>query len=368
MIKVSKHYFIGKDIKNHQMKILITGTAGFIGYHLAKNLLESGNEVIGLDSINDYYDVNLKYARLAETGLVKEDIQYGKLIQSNIYDQYKFVKLKLEDREGIDKIMDSRDIDYVCHLAAQAGVRYSLQNPYAYIESNINGFLNIIEASKRNKINHFVYASSSSVYGLNTKMPFKTSNTVDHPVSLYAATKKSNELIAHSYSHIFKLPTTGLRFFTVYGPWGRPDMALFLFTKAITEGKAIDVYNMGDMKRDFTYIDDIIKGVVHIINKTPQGNPQWNSDIPDPSSSSAPYKIYNIGNSSPVQLIEFIQAIEDITGKKAKKNYLPMQKGDIPATYADVEDLVKDFNYKPGTSIKEGVSKFIDWYKTFYMS
>lgn len=350
------------------MKILITGTAGFIGFHLAEKLLELGNEVIGLDCINDYYDVNLKYARLAKTGIEKKDIEYGRLVQSKTYDRYQFIKLKLEDREAIDKLLDSQCFDHVCHLAAQAGVRYSLQNPYAYIDSNINGFLNIIEASKRNKIKHFVYASSSSVYGLNTNMPFSTANNVDHPISLYAATKKSTELIAHTYSHIHKLPTTGLRFFTVYGPWGRPDMALFLFTKAIAEGKSIDVYNMGNMKRDFTYIDDITNGVIHVINKPAETNPDWNPEKPDPSCSSAPYKIYNIGNSSPVLLMEFIDAIEEFMGKKAQKNYLPMQKGDIPATFADVDDLVKNFNYKPNTSIKEGVSKFIEWYKSFYLS
>ena len=348
------------------MKILITGTAGFIGFHLAKKLLEQGNEVIGLDIINDYYDVNLKYARLLETGIKKEDIEYGKLIKSETFNKYHFIKIRLEDREEIDKLFDTQNFDYVCHLAAQAGVRYSLKNPYAYIDSNINGFLNVIEASKRNKVKHFVYASSSSVYGLNKDMPFSTSSNVDHPISLYAATKKSTELIAHTYSHIHRIPTTGLRFFTVYGPWGRPDMALFLFTKAIVKDKPIDVYNMGNMQRDFTYIDDIIEGVIHVINKPAKENPDWTGENPDQASSSAPYKLYNIGNSSPVMLAEFIDAIEDSLEKKAVKNLLPMQKGDIPATFADVEDLVKNFDYKPNTSIQNGVAKFIEWYKIFY--
>lgn len=346
--------------------ILITGTAGFIGYHLTKQLLKQGAKVTGLDMINDYYDVNLKYARLQETGINKDEIEYAKLVKSKTYDNYQFIKLKLEDRAEIDKLFKEQKFDYVCHLAAQAGVRYSIENPYVYISSNINGFLNVIEASKQHKVKHFTYASSSSVYGLNEEMPFSTSHNVDHPVSLYAATKKSDELIAHSYSHLFKLPTTGLRFFTVYGPWGRPDMALFLFTKAILENKAINVYNMGNMQRDFTYIDDIVDGITHVIDKIPVGNPEWTGKNPDPASSSAPYKLYNIGNSNPVKLMDFIEAIENTLGQKAEKNYLPMQKGDVPATYADVDGLIQNFNYKPNTSVKDGVAKFIEWYKLYY--
>ncbi len=348
------------------MKILVTGTAGFIGFHLANLLAKRGDEVVGFDNINDYYDVNLKYARLYESGFEKEKIEYGKKIVSKKYPNYKFIKLNLEDREGLFKLFKEEKFDKVCNLAAQAGVRYSLTNPYAYVDSNIVGFVNLLECCRHNDIKHLAYASSSSVYGLNESQPFSTHDNVDHPISLYAASKKSNELMAHTYSHLFNIPTTGLRFFTVYGPWGRPDMALFLFTKAILEDRAIDVFNNGDMQRDFTYIDDIVEGVVRVIDNPPKGNPNWSGKNPDPSSSKACYKIYNIGNNAPVGLMEFIEAIEEKLGKKAKKNFLPMQPGDVKSTYADVSDLIEDLGYKPSTPIKEGISKFIDWYIDYY--
>jgi UDP-glucuronate 4-epimerase len=348
------------------MKILITGTAGFIGFHLAQRLIARGDEVVGIDSINTYYDVNLKYSRLQVAGIKKEKIEYGKLIQSDLYPNYSFVKLNLEDREGIYKIFEEQKFNRVCNLAAQAGVRYSLQNPMAYADSNIVGFINILEACRHNSIEHLAYASSSSVYGLNETMPFSTSHNVDHPISLYAASKKSNELMAHTYSYLFNIPTTGLRFFTVYGPWGRPDMALFLFTKAITEGKPIDVYNNGHMQRDFTYIDDIIEGVVRVIDNPPKSNAEWTGSKPDPSSSVATYKIYNIGNSSPVKLMDFIEAIEKALGSKAEKNFLPIQAGDVPSTWADVEDLWAKLNFRPATTIEQGVSRFVAWYREYY--
>ncbi|MDP4226803.1 MAG: NAD-dependent epimerase [Bacteroidota bacterium] len=348
------------------MKILITGTAGFIGFHLAKRLISNGYEVVGLDSINDYYDLRLKYGRLKLTGIAKEEVEYGKLLQSSKYHNYKFIQLKLEDREKLFELFENERFDKVCNLAAQAGVRYSLTNPYAYIESNIIGFSNILEACRHNQVKHLAYASSSSVYGLNQKMPFSTSDNVDHPVSLYAASKKSNELMAHAYSHLFGLPTTGLRFFTVYGPWGRPDMALFIFTKAILEGKPIDVFNEGRMERDFTYIDDIVEGVARVIDHTPVANKNWERLNPDPSTSSAPYKIYNIGNSHPVKLMEFIETLENVLGRKSLKNLLPLQAGDVEKTWANVDDLISDLNYKPATSVKEGVTKFVQWYKEFY--
>jgi UDP-glucuronate 4-epimerase len=344
------------------MKILVTGTAGFIGFYVAKALLERGDEVWGLDNINDYYDSSLKYARLNETGIQKEQIENGKIVSSNRYKNYKFIKISLEDRSGLEKIFKTENFNYVCHLAAQAGVRYSLTNPYAYLDSNLVGFINIIELAKQYKVKHFVYASSSSVYGLNQKMPFSTSDNVDHPISLYAATKKSNELMAHAYSHLYQLPVTGLRFFTVYGPWGRPDMAYYKFTKAIKEKKPIEVYNNGQMERDFTFIDDIVEGVIRVINSPPQGDKQWSALKPDPSSSPAPYKIYNIGNNSPVRLIDFIEELENLLGQKAIKKMLPIQPGDVVATYADINDLEKDFSYKPKTSIKEGLKKFVAWY------
>ena len=348
------------------MKILITGTAGFIGFHLARKLIARGDEVVGLDSLNDYYDVNVKYGRLKETGIDHTKVEYNKPLQSMTCPNYRFVKLKLEDKANLDVLFASERFDRVCNLAAQAGVRYSLINPQAYVDSNIVGFVNILEACRHTEVKHLAYASSSSVYGLNESMPFSTSDNIDHPVSLYAASKKSNELMSHTYSHLFGLPTTGLRFFTVYGPWGRPDMALFLFTKAILEDRAIDVFNYGKMKRDFTYVDDIAEGVMRVIDNPPKGNSQWSGESPDPSSSKAPYKIYNIGNSSPVQLMDFIEAIEKKLGKKAKRNMLPLQPGDVPATWADVSDLVRDMDYKPDTSIEDGISKFIDWYREFY--
>lgn len=350
------------------MKILVTGTAGFIGFHLTKRLLERGDEVVGLDCINDYYDVNLKYSRLELTGITKDEIEYGKFVQSSKFKNYKFIKLKLEDREAILELFQKEKFDKVCNLAAQAGVRYSIENPFTYIDSNIVGFINILEGCRHSSIQHLVYASSSSVYGLNETMPFSTHHNVDHPISLYAASKKSNELMAHTYSYLYSLPTTGLRFFTVYGPWGRPDMALFLFTKAILEGKPIDVYNNGNMQRDFTYVDDIVEGIVRVIDNSAVGDKNWKGTNPDPSSSKAPYKIYNIGNSNPVKLLDFIDAIEESLGLKAIKNFLPLQNGDVPATYADVDDLVKNLGYKPSTKVREGINRFIDWYRGNYIN
>lgn len=348
------------------MRILITGTAGFIGYHLAKQLIARGNEVVGLDSINDYYDVQLKYDRLAETGIPQNEIEYNRLVQSKSHSNYRFIQLNLEDQEAVAKLFEAERFDKVCHLAAQAGVRYSLVNPHAYVNSNIVGFVNVLEGCRHSQVQHLVYASSSSVYGLNEKMPFSTSDNIDHPISLYAATKKSNELMAHSYSHLFNLPTTGLRFFTVYGPWGRPDMALFLFTKAILENKAINIFNHGNMQRDFTYIDDIIEGVVRVIDNPPKGNPNWSAMNPDPSTAKSPYKVYNIGNSSPIALMDFIRAIEENLGMEAKKNFMEMQPGDVPMNWADVKDLVEDLDYQPKTSVEYGIGKFIDWYKEYY--
>ena len=348
------------------MKILITGTAGFIGSFLAKRLLARGDEVVGLDCINDYYDVRIKYGRLAEAGIAQDSIVENCLTQSSKYPNYRFIQLKLEERESLFKLFENEKFDKVCNLAAQAGVRYSLVNPYAYVESNIVGFVNILEACRQFGIKHLAYASSSSVYGLNEKMPFSTSDNVDHPISLYAASKKSNELMAHTYSYLFNLPTTGLRFFTVYGPWGRPDMALFLFTKAILEGRAIDVFNHGQMLRDFTYIDDIVEGVVRVIDHNAESDSKWSGKAPNPHSSKAPYKIYNIGNNNPVKLMDFIEAIEKELGIVAKKNMLPLQPGDVPATYANVEDLVSDLGYKPNTSIQSGIKNFVAWYREFY--
>lgn len=348
------------------MRILVTGTAGFIGFHLAQRLIARGDEVVGIDSINSYYDVNLKYSRLLETGIPKEKIEYNKIIQSEKHPNYKFVKLNLEDREGVNKLFAEHKFQRVCNLAAQAGVRYSLENPMAYVDSNIVGFINILEACRHNDIEHLAYASSSSVYGLNETMPFATSHNVDHPISLYAASKKSNELMAHTYSYLFALPTTGLRFFTVYGPWGRPDMALFLFTKAILEGKPIDVFNNGNMQRDFTYIDDIIEGVMRVIDNPPIPDSTWSGVKPNPSGSVAPYKIFNIGNSNPMKLMDFIDAIEGELGRKAQKIFLPLQAGDVPSTWADVDDLWGMLGFKPSTSVTQGVSRFIAWYKKYY--
>lgn len=348
------------------MKYLVTGTAGFIGSFTAERLLKRGDEVIGLDSINDYYDVNLKNDRLKKAGIEPLTLEYGKAIRSAMYDNYSFIKMNLEDRSGIEDLFKSERPDMVCHLAAQAGVRYSITNPHAYIESNILGFQNMLEACRNSKIRHLVYASSSSVYGLNENYPFSTHDNVDHPISLYAATKKANELMAHTYSHLYGIPTTGLRFFTVYGPWGRPDMALFIFTRAIIEERPIEVFNNGNMKRDFTYVDDIVTGVIKVMDRPPKGNPGWRGKDPDPSSSISPYRIYNIGNNSPVNLMDFIDAIEKSIGKKAVKRFLPMQPGDVPATWADVNDLVKELGYAPGIDIREGVKRFVEWYREYY--
>jgi len=353
------------------MKILITGTAGFIGSHLAIKLLDRGDEVVGLDNINDYYDQNVKYGRLQRGGIIEnlddgKSIEYNKLLISTKNKNYKFIKLNLEDKENMDKLFENEKFDTVINLAAQAGVRYSLTNPLAYVQSNILGFVNLLEACRHNNIKNLSYASSSSVYGLNEAQPFSTSSNVDHPMSLYAASKKSNELMAHTYSHLYNIPTTGLRFFTVYGPWGRPDMALYLFTKAIIEGKPIDVFNHGNMQRDFTYIDDIVEGIIRVNDNPPRGNKEWDGMNPDPSSSPAPYKIYNIGNNNPVKLMDFIEELERKLGKTAKKNMLPIQAGDVPSTYANVEDLIADLDYKPQTPIQEGINNFVDWYLDFF--
>jgi len=348
------------------MKILVTGTAGFIGCFTASRLARRGDEVLGLDSINDYYDINIKYGRLKKDGINRSKAEEGEYVQSAKYPTYRFKRMNLENRAELEQLFSEQNFDMVCHLAAQAGVRYSLTHPHAYIDSNIIGFLNLLECCRHHGVKHLVYASSSSVYGLNEKYPFSTGDNVDHPISLYAATKKSNELMAHTYSHLYDIPTTGLRFFTVYGPWGRPDMALFIFTKAILEDRTIDVFNHGKMKRDFTYIDDIVTGVITVLDKPPQGDSGWSGKDPDPSRSRAPYRIYNIGNNSPVELMEFIEAIEKALGRNATKNFLPMQPGDVPATWADVDDLVKDFGYAPSITIQEGVDRFVKWYMDFF--
>ena len=333
------------------MTYLITGAAGFIGFHLSKRLLAQGKSIVGVDNLSDYYDVNLKKTRLSE-------------LDGN--SEFTFYKLDLADRGGVENLFSENKFDYVVNMAAQAGVRYSLTNPHAYIDSNIVGFLSILEGCRRNDVKHLVFASSSSVYGANTKMPFSVHHNVDHPVSLYAATKKSNELMAHTYSSLYSLPCTGIRFFTVYGPLGRPDMALFLFTRAILENKPIDVFNHGKMKRDFTYIDDIVEGVARLIDKVPEPDPGWSGDDPDSATSYAPYRLYNIGNNNPVDLMKFIGVLEDCLGKKAEKNLLPMQPGDVPETYADVDDLAEDAGFKPSTPIEEGIKKFVDWYREYY--
>ncbi len=348
------------------MRYLVTGTAGFIGFHLAKKLLERGEEVVGLDIINDYYDINLKYARLEHMGISKSEIERNKLVQSSTYPGYRFVQMELSEKDPVMALFAEEKFDVVIHLAAQAGVRYSLSNPEVYIQSNILAFLNILEGCRYHPVKHLVYASSSSVYGANEKLPFSTSDTVDHPISLYAASKKSNELMAHTYSHLFGIPTTGLRFFTVYGPWGRPDMALFLFTEAILKGEPIQVFNYGKMKRDFTFVDDIVAGVMKVADRPAKPNPDFDPQNPDPGSSKAPYKIYNIGNSSPVLLMDYIKAVEKGLGKEAKMDLLPLQPGDVPASHADVTDLVRDTGYKPETPIEDGVKAFTDWYLDYY--
>lgn len=336
---------------NTKDNILVTGAAGFIGFHLALALLKKRRVVIGIDNLNPYYDVNLKKARLK------------KLME---FHNFSFFKSDLSDRIEIEKIFENHQLNIVVNLAAQAGVRYSLENPHAYANSNLTGFVNILECCRHTNIKHLVFASSSSVYGANKKMPFSVHHNVDHPVSLYAATKKANELMAHTYSHLFSIPCTGLRFFTVYGPWGRPDMALFLFTKAILTGTPVKIFNHGKMKRDFTYIDDIVEGVLKVMKKPPEPNPKWNAKDPDPGSSYAPYRIYNIGNNTPVNLMEFIQTIEKALGIKAKKEFVDMQPGDVKATYADIEDLAKDVGFTPHTLLETGIEKFVKWYKDYY--
>ncbi|HEA2381292.1 TPA: NAD-dependent epimerase, partial [Escherichia coli] len=331
-------------------KFLVTGAAGFIGFHVSKRLLNDGHQVVGIDNINDYYDVNLKESRLEQ-------------LESP---SFTFYKLDLADRDGMAKLFETEQFDRVIHLAAQAGVRYSLENPYAYADSNLTGYLNILEGCRHNKVQHLLYASSSSVYGLNRKMPFSTDDSVDHPVSLYAATKKANELMAHTYSHLYSIPTTGLRFFTVYGPWGRPDMALFKFTKAMLEGKSIDVYNYGKMKRDFTYIDDIVEAIVRIQDVIPQPEPEWTVEEGSPATSSAPYRVFNIGNSSPVELMDYITALEQALGLEAKKNMMPIQPGDVLNTSAETQALYKTIGFKPETPVQQGVKNFVDWYKEYY--
>lgn len=333
------------------MKVLVTGAAGFIGSTLSHKLLDRGDEVIGLDNLNDYYDVSLKEARLQR-------------LQDR--DGFKFIKASLEDRDTMEALFKNDQPQRVVNLAAQAGVRYSIENPRAYVDANIVGFMNILEGCRHHNVEHLVFASTSSVYGANTNMPFSVHDNVDHPVSFYAATKKANELMAHTYSHLYNMPATGLRFFTVYGPWGRPDMALFLFTKAILEGKPINVFNYGNHRRDFTYIDDIVEGVIRTLDKVAAPNADWSGDKPDPATSKAPYRLYNIGSNSPVELLRYIEVLETCLGKKAEKNLLPLQPGDVPDTYADVDALVEDVDYRPGTPVEEGVKNFVEWYRDFY--
>jgi len=346
--------------------ILVTGTAGFIGFHLARRLVDLGYHVTGLDSINDYYDVNLKYSRLEVSGIRREEIAPNKIVPGSKHENYQFIQMNLEDRAALNALFDSQNFHVVINLAAQAGVRYSLTHPQVYIDSNITGFLNVLEACRHHPVDNLIYASSSSVYGLNKKMPFSVTSNVDHPVSLYAASKKSNELMAHTYSHLFGIPTIGLRFFTVYGPWGRPDMALFLFTKAILEKKPIQVFNHGKMERDFTYIDDIIGGIQEMVLNPPAPGTGWDPESPDPSTSSAPYKIHNIGNSSPVNLMTFIEALEKELGVVAEKEFMPIQAGDVEKTWADVTSLKNDYGYNPGTPVETGIHRFVEWYKSYY--
>lgn len=332
-------------------RYLVTGAAGFIGSHLTQRLLDRGDEVVGLDNLNDYYRVQLKLDRLARlTGR----------------DGFSFLEQDLADRDSMKRLFETEQFDHVVNLAAQAGVRYSLTNPHAYVDANLTGFVNVLEGCRHSGVKHLTYASSSSVYGGNTTMPFSIHHNVDHPISLYAATKKANELMAHTYSHLYGLPTTGLRFFTVYGPWGRPDMALFLFTEAILAGKPINVFNNGKMRRDFTYVDDIVEGVIRVSDNIPTGNADWSSDSPDPATSAAPYRVYNIGNNQPVELMHLIEVLEGCLGKKAEKNFMEMQPGDVPATYADVDDLIRDVGFKPSTSIEDGVARFVDWYQSYH--
>ena len=335
----------------YQVPILVTGAAGFIGFHLSKKLLDMGHQVIGLDNLNEYYDVELKRSRL-------------KLLQS--YPYFKFIQIDLKDKKALDEQFRAQHFETVINLAAQAGVRHSITNPYAYLDSNLTGFLNVLEACRHFPVKHLIYASSSSVYGANKNMPFSTHDNVDHPLALYAASKKANELMAHAYSNLYHLPTTALRFFTVYGPYGRPDMALFIFTKAILEGTPIDVFNFGRMKRDFTYVDDIVEGIVRLIPKVPAGNKNWNAQNPDPSSSFAPYRVFNIGNNKPVELLRFIECLEEKLGRQAIKNFLPLQDGDVEETYADISDLEQETGFRPSTSIESGIGSFVKWYQEYY--
>lgn len=347
-------------------KILVTGAAGFIGFHTAKRLLEEGCEVVGLDDINDYYSPELKRDRLSELGIPEAAIEENSLCRSETDPNFRFIKCGLENKPAVDALFDENTFDTVIHLAAQAGVRYSIENPYTYIDSNVTGFLNILEAARHNDLGHLIFASSSSVYGANSSVPFSVQDNVDHPMSLYAATKKSDELMAHTYASLYDVPATGLRFFTVYGPWGRPDMALFLFTEAMIKGEPIKVFNHGEMERDFTYIDDIVESITRLIPKTPQPSEEWSGKDPDPSTSFAPYRLFNIGNSSPVHLMDFIGEIENQLGITAEKKMMPMQPGDVPRTWADVEDLFEYTGYRPRVNIEEGIKKFIDWYKSYY--
>jgi UDP-glucuronate 4-epimerase len=332
-------------------RALVTGAAGFIGFHLAKRLLADGHIVIGLDNLNQYYDVNLKHARLA-------------LLEK--HSDFELVRLDLADRDGMEELFSSHSFDCLVNLAAQAGVRYSIEDPHAYVDSNLVGFLHLLEGCRHHQVGHMVYASTSSVYGANTSMPFSVHDNVDHPLSLYAATKKANELMAHTYSHLYGLPTTGLRFFTVYGPWGRPDMALFKFTRKILAGEPIEVFNYGNHRRDFTYVDDIVEGVVRVMQHIPEPNQEWDSNSPDPASSRGPWRVYNIGNQQPIELMRYIEVLEECLGKQAEKKLLPMQPGDVPDTYADVSGLVEDVGYQPSTPIEVGVRRFVDWYREFY--
>lgn len=350
------------------MKIVVTGAAGFIGAHLVAALVQRGDEVVGLDNLNDYYDVRLKEHRLAQAGIATDSLVKGQLIASSTAPNYRFVKMALEDRAAIEQLFAAETFDVVCNLAAQAGVRYSIENPHAYVDSNVVGFLNILEAVRHNGVSHLVYASSSSVYGKNGAVPYSESNSTAHPVSLYAATKLANELMAHSYSSLYAIPTTGLRFFTVYGPMGRPDMAPYLFTEAIANNRPIKVYNNGDMLRDFTYIDDIIEGVVRVIDTPPTPSPDWDALHPDPATSDVPYRIYNIGNSQPIPLMEFIQTVEVALGKEAQKEFLPMQQGDVYQTNADTTRLETAVGFRPSTPLNVGVERFVEWYRSYHTS
>jgi UDP-glucuronate 4-epimerase len=348
-----------------RMRYLVTGAAGFIGFHLARRLLERGDEVVGVDSINDYYDPRLKLGRLAELGIGREAAESGRESASSRWPAFSFERLSLADRPAMEALFARHRFDRVCNLAAQAGVRYSMENPRAYVEANVTGFMNVLECCREARSPHLVYASSSSIYGLNASRPFSAHEATNHPMSLYAATKKADELMAHVYSHLYGLPTTGLRFFTVYGPWGRPDMAYFKFAAAIMEGRPIDVYNRGDMLRDFTYIDDIVEGVARVLESPPRPDPSWSAEEPDPASSSAPYRVYNIGNNRPMRLLDFIEELERALGRKAEKRFLPMQEGDVYATEADVSDLERDFGWRPSTDVREGLRRFAEWFTAY---